>query len=137
MAHALYYQTSQLSNQTACDGITLSEVAAESCGDFCTDGNTFQIRKPGVYLVTYVINIPSTMAVNTTFALQVNRQNVASTVRPVVKVATDSTLSITAQAILAVSTPVTLRIASSSLITVTGAATETMASLSIIQLTQC
>lgn len=137
MAYALYYQTNLLSNSAPYDGIDLSETAAESFGDFYSDGNSFQILKPGVYLVTYIINVPSAIAVNTTFALQANRQNIASTVRPVSKTATDTPHTITAQAIIDTNAPVALRLSSSSLITVTGAATETVASLSIVQLAKC
>ncbi len=137
MAYALYYQTNLLSNSAPFDGIDLPEIAAESNGDFYSDGSTFQILKPGVYLVTYIIHIPAAVAVNTTFALQVNRQNVASTVRTVAKTATDTPHSVTAQAILEASAPIALRLSSSSLITITGAATETVASLSITQLAKC
>lgn len=137
MAYALYYQTNRLSNSAPFDGIDLPEIAAESNGDFYSDGSTFQILKPGVYLVTYIIHIPAAVAVNTTFALQVNRQNVASTVRAVAKTATDTPHSVTAQAILEANAPIALRLSSSSLITITGAATETVASLSITQLAKC
>lgn len=137
MAYALYYQTNLLSNSAPYDGIDLSETAAESFGDFYSDGNTFQILKPGIYWISYIINIPSAIAANTTFALQANRQNIASTVRPVSKTATDTPHTITAQTILETSSPVALRLSSSSLVTITGAATETVASLSIIQLAKC
>ena len=137
MAYALYYQTNLLSNSAPFDGVALPEVAAQSNGDFYSDGSTFQILKPGVYLVTYVINIPAAVAVNTTFALQVNRQNMASTVRAVAKTATDTPHTVTAQAILEADAPIALRLSSSSLITITGAATETVASLSITQLAKC
>lgn len=134
MAFALYYQTNLLSNCAPFDGIQLSETAAQSDGDFYSDGRTFQILRPGIYLVAYTIHIPAAVAVNTTFALQANRQNVASTVRTVAKTATGTPHAVTAQAILEVTAPMTLRLSSSSLITVTGAATETVASLSIIGL---
>lgn len=137
MAYAMYYQNNLLSNSAPYDGIDLSETAAESFGDFYSDGNTFQILKPGVYWVSYTINIPSAVAANTTFALQANRQNIAGTVRPVSKTATDTPHTITAQTIIDTTTPLALRLSSSSLITITGAATETVASLTIIQLAKC
>lgn len=137
MAYALYHQNNILSNNAPFDGIALSETAAESFGDFYSDGSSFQILKPGVYLISYIVNIPAAVAVNTTFALQVNRQNVPSTVRNVAKIATDTPHTITAQAILETNTPVALRLSSSSLLTITGTAVETLASLSIQQLSCC
>lgn len=137
MAYASYYQTNLLSNSAPFDGVDLSETAAESPCDFYSDGSTFQILKPGVYLVTYMIHIPASVAVNTTFSLQMNRQNVLGTVHPVAKTTTDTPYTLTAQTILETTTPVALRLSSSSLITITGAATETMASLSIQQLAKC
>lgn len=136
-AYALYQQTNLLSNSAPYDGINLSEVTAQSCGDFYSDGSTFQILKPGVYLITYIVNIPATVAVNTTFALQANRQNVPGTVRPVTKTATDAPYTAVAQTILEANAPVALRLSSSTQVTITGAATETMASLSIYRLVQC
>ena len=134
MAYALYHQNNILSNNAPFDGIAVSETAAESFGDFYSDGSSFQILKPGVYLISYIVNIPAAVAVNTTFALQVNRQNVPSTVRNVAKTATDTPHTITAQTIVETNTPVALRLSSSSLLTITGTAVETLASLSIQQL---
>lgn len=137
LAYALYFQPSVLSNDAPFDGVALSEIGAESIGDFFSDGSTIQILKPGVYLVTYTIHLPASTAVDTTFALQANRQNIPSTVRTVTKTATGSTSSITAQAILETNTPVALRLSSSSQITITGTANETLASLAITQLVSC
>lgn len=66
MAYALYHQNNILSNNAPFDGIALSETAAESFGDFYSDGSSFQILKPGVYLISYIVNIPAAVAVNTT-----------------------------------------------------------------------
>lgn len=137
LAHALFFQTGLLANNAPFDGITLSETAAETFGDFFSDGSTFQILKPGVYLVTYIVNIPAAATLNTTFALQVNRQDVASTVRVIAKTSIDTPHTVTAQAIIEASAPIALRLSSSSQLTITGAATETMASLSIVQLVKC
>lgn len=133
-AYALYYQTNLLSNRVPFGGVILSEIAAETEGHFCSDGNVFQIVKPGVYLVSYIINIPASVAVNTIFMLQQNKQNVAGTVRPVAKTATDTPHTVTAQTILAVQRPTILQLVSSSLLTISGAATETLATLLFQQL---
>ncbi len=137
LTYALYYQTGMLVNGAPFDGVTLSEVGAESRGSYFTDGSTFQILKPGVYLATYVIHIPAAAAVDTTFALQVNRQNADSTVRTVTKTAVDTPVSVTAQTIIEADSPVALRLSSSSPIAVAGVDDETVASLSIVQLVAC
>ena len=133
-AYALYDQTNLLNNRVPFGGVILSETSAETEGRFCSDGNFFQIVKPGVYLVSYIINIPASVAVNTIFMLQQNKQNVAGTVRPVAKTATDTPHTVTAQTILAVQRPTTLQLVSSSLLTISGAATETLATLLFQQL---
>ena len=84
--------------------------------------------------MSYIINIPASVAVNTIFMLQQNKQNVAGTVRPVAKTATDTPHTVTAQTILAVQRPTTLQLVSSSLLTISGAATETLATLLFQQL---
>ncbi len=137
MAYALYYQTGLLVNGAPFDGVTLSEIDAETRGAFFSDGNTFQILRAGVYLATYMIHIPAAATVDTTFALQVNRQNADSTVRIVTKTAIDTPVTVTAQTIIEADSPVALRLSSSNPIAVTGTADETVASLSIVQLVSC
>ncbi len=137
LAYALYYQTGMLVNGAPFDGVTLAEVEAETRGSFFSDGSTFQILKPGVYLATYMIHIPAAATVDTTFALQVNRQNADSTVRTVTKTAVDTPVTVTAQTIIEADTPVALRLSSSNLVSAAGIADETVASLSIVQLAAC
>jgi len=132
-AYALYYQLETVTT-AANDGIDFPLTAAESAGDFLSDGNQIQILQPGVYHITYAINIPAETALTTTFALQANRQNVAGTERVIAKTGVDTPITAAAETILTVCTPVSIRVVSSAAIALVGEADEVLASLFIEQL---
>lgn len=132
-AYALYYQLDEIT-VAANDGIDFPLTAAESTGDFLSDGNQVQILQPGVYHISYIINIPAETAVTTTFALQANRQNVTGTERVIAKTGVDTPTAVTAETILTVCTPVSIRVISTAAITITGEEDEVLASLYIEQL---
>ena len=133
-AYALFYQLEEI-NVAANDGIDFPITAAASAGDFTSDGNQVQILNPGVYYISYTIHIPAGNDVNTTFALQTNRQNVAGTERVVnIDAAGSASLTVTAETILTVCGPISVRVASSSAATITGAENEALATLFIHQL---
>ena len=133
MAYALYYQTDTLT-VAANDGIDFPLTAAESTGDFLSDGNQIQILQPGVYQITYIINIPTETAVTTTFALQVNRQNVPSTERAIAKTGVDTPSTVIAQTIITVCNPVSIRVLSTAAVDLVGEEDDVLASLYIQQL---
>lgn len=132
-AYAFYYQLETVT-AAANDGIDFPLTAAESVGDFLSDGNQIQILQPGVYHITYAINIPAETALTTTFALQSNRQNVAGTERVIAKTGVDTPTAVTAETILTVCTPVSIRVISTAATTITGEEDEVLASLYIEQL---
>ena len=133
LAYALYYQLETLT-VAANDGIDFPLTAAESAGDFLSDGNQVQILQPGVYHISYRINIPAETTVTTTFALQANRQNVAGTERAIAKTGVDTPTTVTAETILTVCTPVSIRVISTTAVTIIGEEDEVLASLFIEQL---
>ena len=133
LAYALYYQLETLT-VAANDGIDFPLTAAESAGDFLSDGNQVQILQPGVYHISYRINIPAETTVTTTFALQANRQNVAGTERAIAKTGVDTPTTVTAETILTVCTPVSIRVISTTAVTIIGEEDEVLASLLIEQL---
>ena len=133
LAYALYYQLDEIT-VAANDGIDLPLTAAESAGDFLSDGNQVQILQPGVYHISYRINIPAETTVTTTFALQANRQNVAGTERAIAKTGVDTPTTVTAETILTVCTPVSIRVISTTAVTIIGEEDEVLASLLIEQL---
>ena len=98
LAYALYYQLETLT-VAANDGIDFPLTAAESAGDFLSDGNQVQILQPGVYHISYRINIPAETTVTTTIALQANRQNVTGTERAIAKTGVDTPTTVTAETI--------------------------------------
>lgn len=133
LAYALYYQLETLT-VAANDGIDFPLTAAESAGDFLSDGNQVQILQPGVYHISYRINIPAETTVTTTFALQANRQNVTGTERAIAKTGVDTPTTVTAETILTVCTPVSIRVISTTAVTIIGEEDEVLASLLIEQL---
>ena len=133
LAYALYYQLETLT-VAANDGIDFPLTAAESAGDFLSDGNQVQILQPGVYHISYRINIPAETTVTTTFALQANRQNVTGTERAIAKTGVDTPTTVTAETILTVCTPVSIRVISTTAVTIIGEEDEVLASLFIEQL---
>ena len=133
LAYALYYQLETLT-VAANDGIDFPLTAAESAGDFLSDGNQVQILQPGVYHISYRINIPAETTVTTTFALQANRQNVTGTERAIAKTGVDTPTTVTAETILTVCTPVSIRVISTTTVTIIGEEDEVLASLLIEQL---
>ena len=133
LAYALYYQLETLT-VAANDGIDFPLTAAESAGDFLSDGNQVQILQPGVYHISYRINIPAETTVTTTFALQANRQNVAGTERAIAKTGVDTPTTVTTETILTVCTPVSIRVISTTAVTIIGEEDEVLASLLIEQL---
>ena len=133
LAYALYYQLETLT-VAANDGIDFPLTTAESAGDFLSDGNQVQILQPGVYHISYRINIPAETTVTTTFALQANRQNVAGTERAIAKTGVDTPTTVTAETILTVCTPVSIRVISTTAVTIIGEEDEVLASLLIEQL---
>ena len=116
------------------DSIDFPLTAAESSGDFLSDGNQIQILNPGVYHVRYMVHIPAETILTTTFALQVNRQNVAGTERSVTQTSTAASTSAIAETILTVCAPVNIRVTSTEAVSITGAEDEVLASLFIEQL---
>ncbi len=132
-AYALYYQLDEIT-VAANDSVDFPLTAAESSGDFLSDGNQIQILKPGVYHVVYTVNVPAAIAVTTTFALQANRQNVAGTERAVATTATTGESTVTAETILTVCSPISIRVVSTAAATITGAEDEVLATLFIHQL---
>ncbi len=132
-AYALYYQLDEIT-VAANDGIDFPLTAAESAGDFLSDGNQVQILQPGVYHISYIINIPAETTVTTTFALQANRQNVAGTERAIAKTGVDTPTTIITETILTVCTPVSIRVISTAAVTIIGEEDEVLASLYIQQL---
>lgn len=132
-AYALYYQLENIT-VAANDGIDFPLTAAESAGDFLSDGNQVQILQPGVYYISYTVNIPADTALTTTLALQANRQNVAGTERALTQVTTAASTSAAAETILTVCSPVSIRVVSTSALTITGEEDEVLASLYIQQL---
>ena len=133
LAYALYYQLETLT-VAANDGIDFPLTTAESAGDFLSDGNQVQILQPGVYHISYRINIPAETTVTTTFALQANRQNVAGTERAIAKTGVDTPTTVTAETILTVCTPVSIRVISTAAVTIIGEEDEVLASLYVKQL---
>ena len=133
LAYALYYQLETLT-VAANDGIDFPLTAAESAGDFLSDGNQVQILQPGVYHISYRINIPAETTVTTTFALQANRQNVTGTERAIAKTGVDTPTTVTAETILTVCTPVSIRVISTTAVTIIGEEDEVLASLYVKQL---
>ena len=133
LAYALYYQLETLT-VAANDGIDFPLTAAESAGDFLSDGNQVQILQPGVYHISYRINIPAETTVTTTFALQANRQNVAGTERAIAKTGVDTPTTVTTETILTVCTPVSIRVISTAAVTIIGEEDEVLASLYVKQL---
>ena len=132
-AYALYYQLEDIT-AAANDGIDSPLTAAESAGDFLSDGNQVQILQPGVYHISYIINIPAETTLTTTFALQANRQNAAGTERAIAKTGADTPTTVTAETILTVCTPVSIRVISTAAVTITGDEDEVLASLYMEQL---
>lgn len=132
-AYALYYQLENIT-VTANDSIDFPLTAAESTGDFLSDGNQVQILRPGVYYVSYVINIPAETTLTSTFALQTNRQNVLGTERAIAKTGVDTPTTVTAETILTVCTPISVRVTSTAAVTIIGEEDEVLASLFIKQL---
>ena len=132
-AYAFYYQLETLT-AAANDSIDFPLTAAESSGDFLSDGNQIQILNPGVYHVRYMVHIPAETILTTTFALQVNRQNVAGTERSVAQTSTAASTSAIAETILTVCAPVNIRVTSTEAVSITGAEDEVLASLFIEQL---
>ena len=133
LAYALYYQLNTLT-VAANDGIDFPLTAAVSSGDFLSDGNQVQILQPGVYQITYMINIPAETTITSTFSLQVNRQTVAGTERVIAKTGVDTPTTAIAQTIITVCNPVSIRVLSTAAITLTGEEDEVLASLYIQQL---
>ena len=133
LAYALYYQLETLT-VAANDGIDFPLTAAESAGDFLSDGNQVQILQPGVYYISYIVNVPAETTLTTTFALQANRQNVSGTERAIAKTGVDTPTTVTAATILTVCTPVSIRVTSTTATTITGEEDEVLASLFIEQL---
>ena len=132
-AYALYYQLDEIT-VAANDGIDFPLTAAESTGDFLSDGNQVQILQPGVYHISYIINIPAETAKTTTFALKANRQNVTGTERVIAKTGVDTPITAAAETILTVCTPISIRVVSSAAIALAGEEDEVLASLFIEQL---
>lgn len=133
LAYALYYQLENIT-VAANDGINFPLTAAESTNDFLSDGNQVQICQPGVYHISYQVNVPAETTLTTTFALQANRQNVTGTERAIAKTGTDTPLPVSAEIILTVCNPISIRVVSSTATTLTGTDDEVMASLFIQQL---
>lgn len=133
LAYALYYQLDGIT-VAANDGINFPLTAAESTNDFLSDGNQVQIFQPGVYHVSYIVNVPAETTLTTTLALQANRQNISGTKRTIAKTGTDMPITVTAETILTVCNPISIRVASTAAIAVTGEEDEVMASLLIQQL---
>ena len=133
LAYALYYQLDALT-VAANDGIDFPLTAAESTGDFLSNGNQIQILQPGVYQITYIINIPAETTLTSTFSLQMNRQNVPGTERVIAKTGVDTPTTAIAQTIITVCNPVSIRVLSTAAVDVTGEEDEVLASLFIQQL---
>ena len=133
LAYALYYQLENIS-VAANDGIDFPLTAAESAGNFLSDGNQVQILKPGVYYVHYIVHLPAEEPLTTTFALQANRQNVTGTERSVSQTATSSAVTVIAETMLNVCTPVSIRVVSTAAAAITGEEGEVLSSLLIVQL---
>ena len=132
-AYALYYQLEDIT-AAANDGIDFPLTAAESTGDFLSDGNQVQILQPGVYHISYIINIPAETTLTTTFALQANRQNIPGTERAIAKTGADTPATVIAETILTVCSPISIRVVSTAAATITGEEDEVLASLYIEQL---
>ena len=133
LAYALYYQLEDIT-VAANDGIDFPLTAAESAGDFLSDGNQVQILNPGVYYVRYMVHIPAETVLTTTFALQLNRQNVTGTERVIAKTGVDTPTSAIAETILIVCSPVSIRVVSTAAAAIVGEEDEVLASLFIKQL---
>ena len=132
-AYALYYQLEDIT-VAANDGIDFPLTAAESAGDFLSDGSQVQILQPGIYHISYIVNIPAEATLTTTFALQANRQNIAGTERAIAKTGVDTPTTVTAETILTVCTPISIRVISTAAVTFAGDEDEVLASLYIEQL---
>ena len=132
-AYALYYQLETITS-AANDSIDFPLTAAESAGDFLSDGNQVQILNPGVYFVRYMVHIPAETTLTTTFSLQMNRQNVPGTERAIAKTSVDTPTIVIAETILTICTPVSVRVVSTAAVDITGEEDEVLASLFIQQL---
>lgn len=132
-AYALYYQLETITS-VANDSIDFPLTAAESAGDFLSDGNQVQILNPGVYLVRYMVHIPAETTLTTTFALQMNRQNVPGTERFIAKTGVDTPTTAIAETIITICSPMSIRVVSTTAVDITGEEDEVLASLFIQQL---
>ena len=134
LAYALYYQTDTLFNTAANGSIDITQTAAETSGDFLSDGSQVQILCPGVYHIVYTIHIPAETALTTNFVLQANRQNIDGTRVVVAKTGVDTPTVVSGETILEVCSPVTVRVVSTTLLDYTGETDEVLATLFIQQL---
>ncbi len=112
----------------------MSNSTSSSPDDFYNDGVGVLIRKPGTYLALYTVQVPSGTPLTTTFALQMNNQNIPGMVVGVDHKSSSGSTVYSAQGILNAPENATLRLSSSAIINYTGAANLTLASLNLIQL---
>ncbi len=91
-----------------------------------------RIENPGLYRLSYSLNIPSGSTVTSTFVIQANGVNVPGTQQSVSHTSGSPAVTVNAQAFIEVTEPVTLTLISTSAVAITpGVSGDTLASLMI------
>lgn len=132
-AYAYFHQLGRLYNSALLGAISLEQEPVQTRG-FYYDTGIIHIFKPGIYMVTYIVNFPENETVSTTLALQMNNSNVPGTVRAINKNGAGVPYSATAQAVIRVETVSAIRLSSSKVIDYMTLPDNTVASLSLIEL---
>ena len=104
---------------TAVAGNGIAFTVRNTSGDIFVSGDTITLHTPGVYAVTYNLNLPYATTLSTQLTLQLNGARVAGTQVHVNKTDAASSNTVFGQAILTVPTaPATLRLISSAAINI-------------------
>lgn len=134
--YAFFSQNGILFNTALFGGIRFENNSINTNG-IVYDTSIITIFNPGVYLANYFVLIPSTVTVNTNFALQFNNQDLIGSTSRVNKTATDTPYSAVGQAIFRVTQISSIRLSSSRIININAEnQSDTAASLTIIKIAE-
>jgi hypothetical protein len=131
--YAFYSQNSRLYNSALFGGIRLENPPVQTSG-FYYDTGIITIIKPGIYLVTYIVNFPEASIADTTLALQFNGDEVTGTIQVIKKTTVGIPYTATAQSMIQVDKISSMRLSSSRILDITMPSNSTAASVTILEL---